>query len=153
MKLALTQINALLQRHDLPPEKIKAIQHDLETVAKDDQDEEPSGPPVKYQSILVATRSAASVVVLTEQPMFILEFREDLHENHLRALDAFRVLIADHNNTAKKSKRAISIGDAFQLIPAKLLKAAGFKIRVKSPVLIVETNNALTDAERGMSQS
>ena len=145
-KLDLNIVMGVLQAHQTPPALLKKIEHGLNEAAKDEEEEKevPENQP-SYEPLLVTTKVDGNLD--EDAPFFVLEF-DSKKMNHTEAIDNFKRVIWDHNNKAKnKNRHAHTIGEAFQFVPGVLLKQNGFKIRCKTPIIMVRTHNQLPDHE------
>jgi len=147
MKLDLNDVIAVLQDLKIETPKITQARKELIELAESGKDELETGPPVKYQPIIVCTDPT---VDLSNAPLFIFEHQDAL--NHQEAHAALVAAIREHNTTAKKKRIIGSIGRAFLYLSGKNLKAAGLKIKYREAVIAITTPNTIEgvqDAEAG----
>lgn len=147
MKLDLTDVIAVLQDLQVETTKINQARKELTELAEASKDEQESGPPVKYQPIIICTDPTVN---LSNAPLFVLEHQDTM--NHQEAQEALIGAVREHNTTAKKKRVIGSIGRAFLYLSGKNLKAAGLKIKYREAVIAVTAPNAIEgvqDAEAG----
>ena len=143
-KLDLNTVMGILQANQTPTPLLKKIEHGLNEAAKEEE-EEKSAPEEQpsYEPLLVTTVPSGDLN--EDSPFFVMDY-DSKRMNHTEAMDNFKRLVWEHNDKTKsKKKHAVTIGEAFQYVPGVLLKQHGFKIRYKTPVILVRTENNLPE--------
>lgn len=139
-KIDTATVMGILQGANLPPVIVQELEKKFKDAAAEEKIETDPAEQPAYAPLLLMTGDALT----DDSPFFILEFDENKH-NFREAIAAFKKAIWEHNDRLdgkKKSTRIIStLGSAFQFLTGKDLKAAGLKIRFKSPVIMVREPN------------
>jgi hypothetical protein len=119
---------------------LKNIEKGLAEAAAVAEEETEKIESPKYETVILTTASGA---MDEESPMFVLEF--DINKmNHTNCVESFLQVIKEYNGKVKnKKKRITTIGDAFQFLPGSILKPNGFKIKCKTPLIIIRAKNDL----------
>jgi hypothetical protein len=143
-KLDLNVIMGVLQANQTPAQLLKKIEHGLNEAAKDDEEEKPAPEDQPaYEPLLITT--VPSGPLTEDSPFFVLDY-DSKKMNHVEAIEKLKAVVWEHNDKTKsKKKQALTIGEAFQFVPGVLLKQNGFKIRYKTPIILVRTSNELPE--------
>jgi hypothetical protein len=143
-KLDLNIVMGVLQANQTPAQLLKKIEHGLNEAAKEDEDEKPpQEEQPSYEPLLVTT--VPNGPLNEESPFFVLDY-DSKKMNHVEAIEKFKQVVWEHNDKTKsKKKHAVTIGEAFQYVPGVLLKQHGFKIRYKTPIILVRADNDLPE--------
>jgi hypothetical protein len=143
-KLDLNVVMGVMQANQTPAQLLKKIELGLNEAVKEEEDEKPiQEEQPAYEPLLITTDIDGPLS--EDSPFFVLDY-DSKKMNHVEAVEKFKEVIWEHNNKTKsKKKHAVTIGEAFQYVPGVLLKQFGFKIRYRTPIILIRTSNNLPE--------
>jgi hypothetical protein len=144
------EINAaaeIIKRHEIEPEKLRAIVEEMNRLIEPEGDDEEKAPTVKKQFSVLVSDPDHKLPECLELVAWVCQIPEDASVTST----ADRIYKAAYEfNTTKKGRMmpAKTMGDAIENIPAKHFKEQQVWIKTKAPVFVVTTDNQIPQEVR-----
>lgn len=141
-KIDIETLRFILQRNETDIRKIAEIMNEIELELKAEEEEKAlRPPPVKKQFVMLVSDPDG----LMEDKDFV-GWVAQIPEDDSIATTAGRIHSAayDYNATPKGSRMPVeTVGEACEVVPAKLFKEQNVWIKSKAPLLVLPVNNAI----------
>lgn len=141
-KIDIETLKFILQRNESDIRKVAEIMNEVELELKAEEEERAlRPPPVKKQFVMLVSDPEG---ILAEKDM--VGWVAQIPEDDSIASTASRIHSAayEHNATPKGARMPVeTIGEACEVVPAKLFKEQSIWIKSKTPLLIVPTSNKI----------
>lgn len=143
-KITIDQLALIIKRNQLAPDVARRIIEEASLVAdkKDEAKAEP-GPKPKQQFVIVVSDPEGQI------KKDLVGWVTQIPENDSPATVMEKLNAAAHEFNASKKGRMVpvnTVGEAFESVPRKFMKQANIHTKTKVPVLVVTTDNKLTEA-------
>ena len=141
-KVDLDIVKFILQRNELDVRKVSQIMDDIEVELTNQVDEE-RPPPVKKQFVMMVSDPEGELEG-KNYTGWVLQIPE---EDSPYVSEERLIKGAYEYNATKKGRRmpVKSVGEACEVVPARIYKEQNIWVKTKEPVLIVRSNNVLPD--------
>ena len=141
-KIDIETLKFILQRNESDVRKVAEIMNEVELELKAEEEEKAlRPPPVKKQFVMLVSDPEG---VLDQKDM--VGWVAQIPEDDSIATTAGRIHSAayEYNATPKGARMPVeTIGEACEVVPAKLFKEQNVWIKSKTPLLIVPVNNKI----------
>jgi hypothetical protein len=140
-KADLDIVKYILQRHEVDVRQVAAIIEDIEKEIKVQQEENPPIPAVKKQHCLLVSDPEGKIPEI-DLVGWVLQIPEEdspatIEERLFRAAYEF-------NATPKGRRMPVSsVGEACEVVPARILKEQNIWVKTKEPVQMLKTDNKI----------
>lgn len=141
-KIDIETLKQILQRNQLDIRKVSEIINDIETELEiQDAEKENRPPPVKKQFVILVSDPQQELKG-KDYTGWVLQIPED--ESPYTAPDRLIRAAYEYNATPKGSRLPVSsLGEACEMLPARLTKEEQVWIKTKEPILLVQTDNTV----------
>ena len=141
-KIDIETLRFIIQRNEADIRKVTAIMNEVELELKAEEEERAlRPPPVKKQFVMLVSDPDG---ILEEKDMvgWIAQIPED--DSVASTADRIHSAAYEYNATPKGTRMPVeTIGEACEVVPAKLFKEQSVWIKSKTPLLIVPVNNKI----------
>jgi hypothetical protein len=134
-------VKHVLQRAELDVRQVASIMEDIERESKLLQEEKEPAPRLKKQFTLLVSDPDG---LLPDQDLvgWVAQIPED--DSPATTVDRIVKAAWDFNQTPKGRRMPVqTIGEACEVVPARIFKEYDVWIKSKEPLLVVRTNNAV----------
>lgn len=139
-KADLELIKMVLQRNELDIRKVSEIMEEIQNEVNAQQDEE-KPPPVKKQFVVMVSDPEGKLEG-KDFTGWVLQIPEE--DSPLVAEERLVKASYEYNSTPKGGRLPVkSIGEACEVVPARITKEHHVWIKTKEPVLVVRTTNEI----------
>ena len=140
-KVDLDLVKHILQRNELDLRQVNAIIEDLQEEIKILQAENPPAPRVPKQFAILISDPEGKIPA-GDFTGWVLQLPEE--DNPLEVLEQLYKGAYDFNQTPKGRRLPVkSIGEACEVVPARIFKEYQVWVKTKEPVLMLRTNNQI----------
>jgi hypothetical protein len=140
-KVDLDLVKHILQRNELDLRQVNAIIEDLQEEIKILQAENPPAPRVPKQFAILLSDPEGKIPA-GDFTGWVLQLPEE--DNPLEVLEQLYKGAYDFNQTPKGRRLPVkSIGEACEVVPARIFKEYQVWVKTKEPVLVLRTNNQI----------
>lgn len=140
-KVDLDLVKHILQRNELDLRQVNSIIEELEEEIKILQAENPPAPRVAKQFAILLSDPEGKLPP-DDFTGWVLQLPED--DNVLQALEQLHKGAYDFNQTPKGRRLPVkSIGEACEVVPARIFKEYQVWVKTKEPVLVLRTDNSI----------
>jgi hypothetical protein len=140
-KVDLDLVKHILQRNELDLRQVNAIIEDLQEEIKILQAENPPAPRVPKQFAILISDPEGKIPA-GDFTGWVLQLPEE--DNPLEVLEQLYKGAYDFNQTPKGRRLPVkSIGEACEVVPARIFKEYQVWVKTKEPVLVLRTNNQI----------
>ncbi|MGB0344302.1 MAG: hypothetical protein ACPGGJ_02815 [Coraliomargarita sp.] len=141
-KIDIDTIKQILQRNEFDIQKVNAIMEDLKQEIQIQEEERANRPPPVKKQFVVLLADADGTLAERDITGWVLQIPEEesVSEAPLKVISA-----AYEYNTTPKGRRipVQSLGEACEVVSAKLFKEQNVWVKTKTPVLAVAVPNRL----------
>ena len=141
-KIDIETLRFILQRNETDVRKIAEIMNEIELELKAEEEEKAlRPPPIKKQFVMLVSDPDG---VLQDKDMvgWIAQIPED--DNVATAASRIHSAAYEYNSTPKGTRMPVeTIGEACEVVPAKLFKEQNTWIKYKTPLLIIPVKNKI----------
>ena len=153
-KVSLEIVAEVLSSNDIEADVVVRMLKDMERQAQIEADEakELRDPPVKKQFVMVLSDPRSVIPQGEDLVGWVAQIPE--LDNPGTTVERIKRCAYEFNLSKKGSKRpAKSIGEACEVVSAKIQKEQGVFIKTKTPVTVMITDNKLPTADEIMDES
>lgn len=148
MKVDITDIEHILNKHNVDRTVINAVVEDAKQAVEDAKaDDGAEGQKKgKYKHLIVVSDPDNRCPDISELSMWILKVKEE--ENHTDVLPRLYKGVYDYNEKSRKGRKnpVKTLGDAMQTVGPKFYKPAKSPILTKEPVIVLVSDNTIPTA-------
>lgn len=143
-KITIDQLAQIIKHNQIEPAVARRIIEEANALAEVKETDTPAaGPKPKQQFVIVVSDPTKQI------KQDLVGWVTQIGEAESPATVMERLNRAAHDFNASKKGRMVpvnTVGEAFENVPRKFLKEAGLHTKTKVPVLVVTTDNKLTEA-------
>lgn len=139
MKINVNSAAEIIKRHEVDPEKLRAIVEEMNLLVQPDVDEEKNPHEKKQFCVLVSDPDGK---IQGGMVAWVLQIPEN--ESVLTTQERIFKAVYEFNTTKKgRLMPAKTVGEALENVPAKHFKETGIWCKTKTPVLLLTTDNEI----------
>jgi hypothetical protein len=147
-KVDLELVKFILQRNEIDVRKVNSIIGDIEEEMKIIKEENPPAPRVPKQFAILIS-DPENQLPSTDFTGWVLQMPEEDSPAILEG--QIHKAAYDINQTPKGRRMPVkSIGEACEVVPARIFKEQQVWVKTKEPVLILKTNNEIPTEPTGL---
>ncbi len=140
MKISIDVVAGALKKHEVAPDKLRAIIEDLNIEAQPDPEDEK--PPAVKKQYAVLVSDPEGKLPKDDFVAWVLQIAEN--ESVATTLDRVHRSAYDFNSSKKGRLLPVkTVGEAIENVPSKVFKEADLWIKTKTPVLMLRTSNEI----------
>ena len=149
-KVDLDLVKFILQKNEIDLRKVNSIMEDIEQEMKVIQEENPPAERVPKQFAILISDPEGNIPS-TDFTGWVLQMPEEDSPAILEG--QLHKAAYDFNQTPKGRRMPVkSIGEACEVVPARILKEHQLCVKTKEPVIILKTNNEIPMEPTGLSE-
>ncbi len=149
-KVDLDLVKFILQKNEIDLRKVNSIMEDIEQEMKVIQEENPPAPRVPKQFAILISDPEGNIPS-TDFTGWVLQMPEEDSPAILEG--QIHKAAYDFNQTPKGRRMPVkSIGEACEVVPARILKEHQLWVKTKEPVIILKTNNEIPMEPTGLPE-
>ena len=147
-KVDLELVKFILQRNEIDVRKVNSIIEDIEQEMKTIQEENPPAPRIPKQFAILISDPEGNIPS-TDFTGWVLQMPEE--DSPAIMESQIRKAAYDFNQTPKGRRMPVkTIGEACEVVPARIFKEHQLWVKTKEPVLILKTDNAIPFEPSGL---
>jgi len=141
-KVDIETLKLILQRNETDVRKINEIMQDIEQELKAEEEEKANRPPTVKKQFSIVVSDPDGHLKDMDFTGWVVQIPED---DSVSTAPERIIRAAYEYNATPKGRRlpVISVGEACEVVPAKLFKEQNVFVKTKLPVLVVTTQNTL----------
>jgi len=144
MKIDLSDIEHILNKHKIDASLVKKVVEDAKQAAEDAKADAGTGEKKgQYKHLIVVSDPNGEYPNIQNVPMWIIKVKED--EKHTDVLPRLYKAVYEFNAKSRKGRKnpIKTFGDAMQSVPPKFYKPEKNPVVTKEPVIVLVTDNTI----------
>jgi hypothetical protein len=138
-KIDINKVAEVIKRNEVEPATLRQIIEELNLLTNKDEKDEEKEPAVKKQFAILISDPENK---LDKKDLVGWIFQIPENESVLTTLDRLENSAIEFNQTKKGRLMPVkTVGEAIEVMPAKITKAQNIWIKTKTPVLVMTTKN------------